>query len=354
EDKRGKALGIFNLVMFFAPAIGPVISGIIVQALNWRWLFFIILPFSIISLILGIIFLENVTELSKPHLDIVSVILSTIGFGGLIYGASNLGAGTLALVVVPLLAGVIALVMFGLRQASLKEPMLDLRTFMYPMFTLGTLLIIIMHMVNFAIMLLLPLFMEGAMGLSAFTAGLIMLPGGVINGIVAPIAGGIYDKYGPKVLIFPGFLLSAVAFFILSRTMTVSVAIPTIIILHCLSLIAVGMINTPTQTNSLNQLTPELYPHGTAITNTLQQIGGAFGTSLFVAIMTAGQKNYVNSMGNSGAEIQAQGLAVGVQQSLTVAFIILIVGVIIAFFVKRNSKIRKPLRSLKLAAKLGK
>lgn len=338
EEKRGKALGIFNLVMFFAPAVGPVLSGIIVQALNWRWLFFTILPFSIIALILGSIFLENVTELSKPHLDLVSVLLSTIGFGGLIYGASNLGSGTPAFAAIPLLVGVLALVLFGLRQAGLKEPMLDLHAFTYPMFTIGTLLIIIMHMVNFAIMLLLPLFMEGAMGLSAFTAGLIMLPGGIINGIVAPIAGGIYDKYGPKVLIFPGFLLSAVVFFLLSRTMTVSVAVPTIIILHCLSLIAVGMINTPTQTNSLNQLTPALYPHGTAITNTLQQIGGAFGTSLFVAIMTVGQKNYVSGMGESGAVVQAQGLAVGVQQSLTVAFLILVVGVILAFFVKRNTK----------------
>lgn len=337
EDKRGKALGIFNLVMFFAPAIGPVLSGVIVQYLNWRWLFFTILPFSILALILGIVYLENVTELSKPRLDIISILLSTVGFGGLIYGASNLGANNMVSVLVPLLISVISLILFSLRQVNLKEPMLDIRAFKYPMFTIGTLLIIVMHMVNFAIMLLLPLFMEGAMGLSAFTAGLIMLPGGIINGIVAPISGSIYDKYGPKVLIFPGFLISAIVFFILSHAMTVSISISVIIALHCLSLIAVGMINTPTQTNSLNQLPPELYPHGTAITNTLQQIGGAFGTSLFVAIMTATQKNYLSKIGKNDAVSQALGLAVGVRQSLTVAFFILIVGLILAFFVKRNS-----------------
>ena len=331
EDKRGKALGIFNLVMFFAPAIGPVISGIIVQYLNWRWLFFTILPFSIVALILGVIYLENVTELSKPHLDLTSILLSTIGFSGLIYGAS------ISLFVVPFVISVIALILFGFRQLNLKEPMLDIRAFKYPMFTIGTLLIIIMHMVNFSIMLLLPLFMEGAMGLSAFTSGLIMLPGGIINGIVAPIAGSIYDKYGPKKLIFPGFLISTVVFFILSHAMTVSISIPVIIVLHCLSLVAVGMINTPTQTNSLNQLTPALYPHGTAITNTLQQIAGAFGTSLFIALMTAGQKSFISKAGANDAAIQAQGLAAGVRQSLTVAFCILIVGLILSFFVKRNT-----------------
>lgn len=337
EDKRGKALGVFNLVMFFAPALGPVLSGIIIQILSWRWLFFSIMPFSIIALILGVCFIENVTELSKPHLDVLSIILSTIGFGGLIYGASNLGSSNISLVVAPLVIGIISLAAFSLRQLQLKEPMLDIRAFKYPMFSIGTLLIIIMHMVNFAIMLLLPLFMEGAMGLSAFTAGLIMLPGGFINGIIAPIAGSIYDKRGPKVLIFPGFVISAVVFLILSHVMTVSISISIIIALHCLSLVAVGMINTPTQTNSLNQLTPELYPHGTAITNTLQQIGGAFGTSLFVAIMTAGQNSYLSSIGKFDAASKSIGLAAGVREALTIAVFILFAGVILSFFVKRNS-----------------
>lgn len=337
EDKRGKALGIFNLVMFFAPAVGPVLSGVIVQYLNWRWLFFIILPCGIAAMIMGIIHLENVTELSKPRLDIISILMSTIGFGGLIYGASNLGSNDMALILSPLLVSIVSLILFSLRQLRLEEPMLNMGVFRYPMFTIGTLLIIIMHMVNFAIMLLLPLFMEGAMGLSAFTAGLIMLPGGIVNGIAAPISGSIYDKYGPKVLIFPGFLISAIVFFIFSHVITVSISISMIIILHCISLIAVGMINTPTQTNSLNQLSHELYPHGTAITNTLQQIGGAFGTSLFVAIMTATQKNYLNDIGRNDAVSQTMGLAAGVRQSLTVAFFVLIVGLVLSFFVKRNS-----------------
>ncbi|NMM61524.1 multidrug efflux MFS transporter [Clostridium sp. P21] len=338
-EKRGRALGIFNLVMFCAPAVGPTISGLIIQSLNWRWLFFSIMPFSVIALVIGHIYIENVTEVSRPTLDIASVILSTIGFGGFIYGVSNIGGSSNTTMVVPMVVGCIALAIFVVRQLNMKQPMLDMRTFKYPMFTLGTILIIIMHMVNFATMLLLPMFLEGALGLAAFTAGLVMLPGGLINGIVSPISGHLYDKFGPRKLIIPGYIISTVVFFIFSRSLSLSITIPTIIILHCLSLIAVGLINTPTQTNSLNQLPPEYYPHGTAIMNTLQQIAGAFGTSLFVAIMSAYQRNYLMTVNNpNDTKHQAVSLVLGVRHSFSIEVGVLIVAVIISLFIKNNIK----------------
>jgi MFS transporter, DHA2 family, lincomycin resistance protein len=216
--------------------------------------------------------------------------------------------------------------------------MLDMRTFKYPMFTIGTILIMIMHMVNFSIMLILPMFLEGALGLTAFAAGLIMLPGGFINGIISPISGHIYDKFGPKVLILAGFIISTVVFFIFSFTISLNITIPLIIALHCFSLIAVGIINTPTQTNSLNQLSPEYYPHGTAIMNTLQQIAGAFGTSLFIAIMSASQKNYLMSISNpNDSKQQALSLVFGVRHTFTIEVVILVVAVILSLFLKRNN-----------------
>lgn len=336
-EKRGRALGIFNLVMFSAPAIGPVFSGIIVQSLGWRWLFLCILPFSIIVLIFGAIFLVNVTKLTKPRLDVLSIILSTIGFGGLIYGASNIGGGNAALTAVPLICGVVVLALFTVRQLKLKEPMLDVRAFRYPVFSVGMLLIMITQMVNFAIMLILPMFMEGAMGLSALVAGVMMLPGGLINGIFSPISGVLYDKYGPRVLVVPGFILSLVVFFLFSQVLSTTTVIAVVILLHCLSLVAVGLLNTPLQTHSLNQLPPDLYPHGTAISNTLQQIGGAFGTSLMVAIMTAVQNNYICAAGNHSSTTQALGLVSGVKTSMLVSAGILVVGVILAFFFKQGN-----------------
>ncbi|MBP2655532.1 MAG: transporter [Firmicutes bacterium] len=340
-ERRGKALGFFNLVMFFAPAIGPVLSGIVVQSLGWRWLFLGFLPFSSLVLIFGAIFLADVTQLTKPRLDILSVMLSTIGFAGLLYGVSNIGGTNIALMVIPLFCGIFGLIVFSVRQLKLKEPMLDVRAFRYPMFTIGILLIIITQMVYFSSMLILPLFMEVAMGLSAMTAGIIMLPGGLINGVISPVVGVLYDKYGPRVLIFPGFILSTVVFFIFSQALSATIAIPIVILLHCLGLVAAGLIGTPTQTHSFNQLPPELYPHGTAISNTLQQIGGAFGTALMIAVMSAAQAGYFSAAGNSNAATQALGLMVGVKTSMLVSVAILIGGVILSFFFKHNH-VQKP------------
>lgn len=336
-EKRGKALGIFNLVMFCAPAIGPTLSGLVMQSLNWRWLFFGIIPFSIIALTIGYVYLKNVTNLTKPHLDIISILLSTIGFGGFIYGVSNIGGSTTAMTI-PIIVGCVSLLAFVLRQLYMKTPMLDMHPFKYPMFTIGTILIIIMHMVNFATMLILPMFLEGALGLTAFTAGLIMLPGGLINGIVSPISGHLYDRFGAKVLILPGFIISTIVFYIFSFTISLEITIPLIIALHCVSLLAVGMINTPTQTNSLNQLSLEYAPHGTAIMNTLQQIAGAFGTSLFVAIMSSNQRNYLMSVSNpNNSGSQALSLVFGVHNTFLIEVFILIAAVILSLFLKRNN-----------------
>ncbi|MDS0528042.1 DHA2 family efflux MFS transporter permease subunit [Clostridium sp. SHJSY1] len=333
---RGKILGVFNLVMFCAPAIGPTLSGLVLQFLNWRWLFLVIIPFSFISFIAGYLYMQNVTKLENPSLDIISVLLSTIGFGGFIYGVNNIGVSSTAMTI-PIIIGCVALFAFVLRQFHMDNPMLDIRLFKYPMFTIGTILIIIMHMVNFATMLILPMFLEGALGLTAFGAGLVMLPGGFINGIVSPISGHLYDKFGPKTLILPGFIISALVFLIFSFTISSTITIPLIIALHCLSLLAVGLINTPTQTNSLNQLSLESTPHGTAIMNTLQQIAGAFGTSLFVAIMSASQKDYLNSVGNiNDPSAQTLSLVYGVHHVFIIQVCVLIFAVILASFLKHK------------------
>lgn len=336
-ESRGKVLGIFNLVMFCAPAIGPTLSGLVLQSLNWRWLFIGIIPFSLISFTIGCIYIQNVTTLTKPSVDIISILLSTIGFGGFIYGVNNIGGSSTSMTI-PIVIGCVSLILFVLRQLHIEDPMLDMKLFKYPMFSIGVILTIIMHMVNFSTMLILPMFLEGTLGLTAFAAGLVMLPGGFVNGIVSPIAGHLYDKFGPKVLILPGFMLSAIVFCAFSFTISTTITIPLIIALHCLSLLAVGLINTPTQTNSLNQLSLEAAPHGTAILNTLQQIAGAFGTSLFVAIMSASQNNYlisINSTNDSNA--QALSMVFGIHHVFIIQVLILIFAVVLSLFLRNNT-----------------
>ncbi|MDC7125882.1 MAG: MDR family MFS transporter [Spirochaetales bacterium] len=330
-EKRGRVLGVFNLVMFCSPAIGPTLSGLIVQYANWRWLFFSICPFSVIIFILGFIFIGNYADITKPKINIPSIILSTLGFGGLIFAVNNIGNQNHMVPILSVIIGIVALILFAVLQTKLEEPMLNLKPLCYPMFTIGVMLIFLMHMVNFAIMLMLPIYLQGALGITAFTAGLIMFPGGLLNGLLSPVAGSVYDRFGPRCVILPGYILSTVVFFLLSRIVDVKINLGLLIFLHCLSLIAVAMINTPSQTHSLNQLPPELYPHGTAISNTLQQIGGAFGTSLFIAIMSLHQNKVLTETNDS-----LFALASGVRFSLAIATLVLIASTVLSFFMKKN------------------
>lgn len=158
---------------------------------------------------------------------------------------------------------------------------------------------------------------------------------------MSPISGHLYDKYGAKVLILPGFLISTIVFFLFSCTISLQIAIPTIIALHCLSLLAVGLINTPTQTNSLNQLSLEAAPHGTAIMNTLQQIAGAFGTSLFIAIMSFHQNNYLSAIDAKDIKkYQPSSLVYGVHKVFILQTCILFIAVILSLFLKRKKVAR--------------
>ncbi|MEI2342272.1 MFS transporter, partial [Priestia megaterium] len=117
--KRGRSMGIIGLVIMFAPAVGPTVSGLILKTLTWHWIFWISLPLLVAALIFGAFFMQNVTTPTKPKIDIVSVVLSTIGFGGIVFGFSSAGEGGgwgSLQVVLALVIGVIALVAFSIRQ----------------------------------------------------------------------------------------------------------------------------------------------------------------------------------------------------------------------------------------------
>src|SRR5690606_13353524 len=160
--RRGAIMGLMGLVIVSAPAIGPTISGLLIENLNWHWIFWISLPFLVFALVFGIVFMQNVSEITKPKIDVVSIILSTIGFGGIVYGFSSAGEegwGS-AIVVSTLLVGVIALFLFVLRQLKMKQPMINMRVFKFPMFTLGLLSVFIAFMVILSTSILLPLYLQ--------------------------------------------------------------------------------------------------------------------------------------------------------------------------------------------------
>ncbi|MBB6674843.1 DHA2 family efflux MFS transporter permease subunit [Cohnella nanjingensis] len=351
-EKRGGAMGLIGLVIMFAPAIGPTVSGLIMDSMSWRWLFILVIPLAAIAIIVSAIYLRNVTEPTKPKVDILSILLSTIGFGGIVYGFSKsgeLGWGELE-VYGTIAVGGLALLLFIWRQLSIKDPIMDLRAFKYPMFTLVVVLLFVLMMTLFSTMTLLPLFLQGALLMTAFKSGLTMLPGGVVNGIMAPISGKLFDKFGPRVLVIPGLALVVVALFLFTRIEATSTA-GYVVFIHIVLLIGISMVMMPAQTTGLNQLPRHLYPHGTAILNTLQQVSGAIGTALFISIMSSGTKNYLKDNAANPAEPspaeQVQGMVAGLHNSFWIGLAIAVLALLIGLFIRRT---RAPEEQAKQAA----
>lgn len=337
-EKRGAAMGTLGLVIMFAPAIGPTLSGLILDSLDWRWLFILVLPFAIFSIIFAYIYLKNVTDVNKPKVDVFAIVLSTLGFGGIVYGFSSSGerGWTSPVVYVSLVVGIIALIWFIRRQLKSKEPMLDMRTFKSPMFTLSTILLIIVMMTLFSTMLLLPFLLQGALLFTAFMTGVIMLPGGVLNGLLSPILGKVFDKYGPRALVIPGTAFLVLIMWLFTRV-SLETTTSTFIVLHISIMIAIAMIMMPVQTNGLNELPRKLYPHGTAILNTLMQVSGAIGVAFFISIMSSGQRTYLEGSSDPTAfDQQAEALLMGVKNSFMVGLVFAIIAFVVALFMKRT------------------
>lgn len=334
--KRGSVMGMMGLVIMFAPAAGPTLSGIIVDKWNWQAIFWISSIPLILTLIIGLFFMQNVSKITKPKIDILSIILSTIGFGGIVFGFSSAGEGSgswgAPTVYIPIIVGIIGLVFFGIRQFKLEQPMLDLRVFRFSMFSMGVVLSFLGMMLILSSAILLPMYLKGGLLLTASVAGLILLPGGIINGIMSPITGRLFDKYGPRFLIIPGFVIVTI-FAYLFTNITTETSTMAIILMHTCLFIGIAMIMMPAQTNGLNQLPVNFYPDGSAVMNTLSQIAGAIGTAVAISIMSAGQTRYMAKVNDPAALPEA--LTAGVQNAFLFALVAAIIGLVVSLFIKR-------------------
>lgn len=338
-DKRGAAMGTIGLVIMFGPAIGPTLSGLILDTLNWHWLFFLVIPLAAFSILFGAMYLRNVSETSRPKVDLISILLSTVGFGGIVYGFSSAGEGdgwSSPVVITCLIVGFIALALFVWRQLVVKQPTLDVRVFKYPMFALSAALLMVMMMTLFSTLILLPMYLQGALLLTPFIAGLVLLPGGVINGLMSPVAGRLFDKFGPRALITPGLLIVITTLWFMRGLDTTS-STALVITLHIALFVGISLVMMPGQTTGLNQLPRRLYPHGTAIMNTLQQVSGAIGTALFISIYSTGQKRYLAGSANpqNPAEL-GNALVAGLHTAFTISMYVGVIALLIGLFLRRT------------------
>lgn len=284
-EQRGKAMGMYGLVIAFAPAIGPSLSGYLVDHFAWRSVFFVVLPIALIIIIAAFFLLRNVTELTNPKMDTWSIVLSTIGFGGLLYGFSIAGnTGWLhANVGLSIVVGAISLFLFIQRQLKLEEPILEFRVFKYWVFTLATALGMIVFASMIATTVILPIFMQNLLGFNAFHSGLMLLPGAIVMGIMNPVTGTLFDKYGAKWLLRIGFVILAVTTFMFA-SLSEETSFTYLAVLNAVRMLGIAMVMMPSTTLGLNQLPNHLIAHGTAMNNTFRQIAGAVGTAVLVAI----------------------------------------------------------------------
>ncbi|MGQ1911139.1 DHA2 family efflux MFS transporter permease subunit [Marinifilum sp. RC60d5] len=337
--KRGAAMGISMMVVIAAPGVGPTLSGYVLKYLDWHWLFFIMLPIAVVASVLGILYLKSYSTLTKPKIDIFSILFSTIGFGGLIFGLASietLGLWNVA-TFIPLLCGLAGLFIFSKRQSALQQPMLELRVFGYPMFLLGTIILFLSFLIPFATNIILPTYMQNALDINVGTAGLAMLPGSLMMVFVIPLSGRLFDKIGAKPIVIAGFIPLIVSMFFLTRISNTT-ALSTLIAFHILMCIGIALIITPLQTNSLNQLPKKYMAHGVAILNTSQQIAAAFGSSLFIGLMGARYVKYLARIEKPDLIQRHLATIEGATTSFSVALVVVLTGLLLSFFIKRRQR----------------
>ncbi|WP_318614885.1 DHA2 family efflux MFS transporter permease subunit [Sporosarcina sp. YIM B06819] len=352
-ERRGAAMGMFGLVMFAAPAIGPTLSGWVIEHYSWRTLFVIVLPVAIMTLIYAFFKLRNITPNRDVKLDILSLALSSVGFGGLLYGFSSAGdkGWTAPIVYGTILIGAIALIALIIRQLRMDDPMLDFRIYKYPMFALASVISIVLSVAMFSAMILTPLYVQNVRGISPFEAGILMLPGAVVMGLMSPITGRLFDKYGARTMAIMGLSITIITTFYLSK-LGLESGYYYIMMLYTVRMFGISLVSMPIMTNGMNQLPMISNPHGTAMNNTLQQVSGAIGTAILLTIMT-------KRMESSGTDLAAkaaasgdmpttnEGLALfqqeiakaamldGVNFAFFISMLVAVVALLLTFFVKR-------------------
>lgn len=326
--KLGLAMGINALVIMFAPAIGPTVTGIVLGALSWRAVFFMFAIILLVGLLFAFIGLKNVSRITRPKIDLPSVLGSVIGFSSIVAGTSLASeAGWTSPRVLGLLAvGIIVLVLYAGRQLKLDEPVLNLRVFAKPAFRTGAILVMLDFGIILSAMYLMPQFIQNAMMLPVAMTGLIMLPGGIVNALVSAFAGRMYDRMGAKLLARLGFVIALIGVLMFCFADAKS-SLAYVIAAHVVLMIGLS----PSQTHALNALAGPESADGSTIMNTLQQIVGAIATALATSFLAMGQAA-------SASSSEALRFEHGVRYGFCFTAVLVIAGLIVSLTLKERTK----------------
>ena len=295
-EKRGVAMGTMGIAMILAPAIGPTLSGYIVQNYHWNVMFYGMFFIGIIAIVIGLFWFKLYQSTTNPKADIPGIIYSTIGFGSLLYGfseAGNKGWGSTEIVTM-FIVGTVFIIFFILRELRMKSPMLNLEVLKYPTYTLTTIINMIVMMSLYGGMILLPLYLQNLRGFSALDSGLLLLPGALVMGALGPVAGKLLDTIGIKPLAIFGIGIMTYATWELSK-LNMDTTYLHIMWIYIVRSFGMAFIMMPIMTAGMNALPPRLISHGNAFVNTMRQLAGSIGTAILVTVMTTQQTNHLSA-----------------------------------------------------------
>ncbi|GHF53999.1 DHA2 family lincomycin resistance protein-like MFS transporter [Amycolatopsis bartoniae] len=337
EHDRGRVMGNVTLAMSVAPALGPAVSGLILQAGSWRLLFVVVAPIAAVVMLVGLRRVRDVGTPQPGSLDWPSVVLAALGFGGVVYGLSLFGgSGGAGLGIAVVAVGLGSIAVFVLRQRRLQrtgEPLLDLRILGHRTYVLALALMSVAFLAMLGSMILLPIYLQHVRGLSPLQTGLLVMPGGLAMGLLGPAAGKVFDRFGGRVLVLPG---SAGMVLALAGFTQVSLSMPywQVLALHTLLMVSLAAMFTPLFTLGMNALPPHLYSHGSSMLGTLQQVAAAFGTALVVTVLSARSGQLV---AEGVAPVPAQ--LSGMRLAFVVAAVLALLTVAVAAKLPRSSDV---------------
>ncbi|WP_121866253.1 MDR family MFS transporter [Glutamicibacter nicotianae] len=330
---RGTVMGLNSIVIGVAPAIGPTVSGAIVHALGWHYIFVLMLPIAVAVLVLGTIFFKLPSTARKLKVDSASVLLSALAFGFLVYGISSIeqAADNATMMIASFGIGLVALALFIIRQVKLApsgRELLNLSPFTSRSFSFAIAMIMIAFGTLLGSLMIVPILLESGQGIDSLQIGIMLLPGGLAQTIASPIFGRIYDKHGPRPVLIPGAIILAAG-----QWMYVSVTTQTSLWMfaacHVVFSIGLGLLMTGLMSSAMASVDPRLFGHGSAIFNTAQQLGGAIGTTIFVTVMSLLSKVELDA----GSEL-AEALFSGAHISFIVGAVLATIGIAFSFTIK--------------------
>lgn len=347
-SRRGMAMGTVGMAMSVAPAIGPTLGGVQTDLNGWRSIFLTLTVIGVISLFLAIFGLRNFgTRDASAKADFFSVGLSIFGFGGLMFGFTNIESYpfTHPMVWLAMLIGVVGIVWFVLRQIhgarrqsadpSKQPPLLNLSVLKNKSFTVGTVTAALSFFAFSSIMVIMPLYIQDCRGYSATISGLVMLPGAFGQCIAQFFGGKALDRFGAR----PVALIGSIT--LLFGTIMMSLISMTswiwwVSIWQFVRQIGMGFVLMPITTWSLNCLEPEEVSAGSAVTNTVRQIAGAIGAPVLVILMETFTSVRWAALGGSKG-MYAVANVFGIQWALRVSATICFIMVVMVFFGVRGN-----------------